>query len=153
MSPRTTSLPEGLVGAWALVGYEVPEAPPQRRYPLGQRPLGQLVYTADGYMAVHYMAGDRPPLAAPNWRIASDAERLAAVATYGGYSGRYEWLPGNGAAGDRVAHHVDASIYPNWIGTTLVRNVHLDGADLVITADPPAPGQPPVPVLRWRRRP
>ncbi|MGI5132887.1 lipocalin-like domain-containing protein [Pseudonocardia sp. CA-107938] len=140
-----------LVGAWELVGYEVPAAPPPQRHPLGARPLGQLVYTADGYMAVHYMAGERPLLAAENWRTASDGERLAAVATYGGYSGRYEWL------GDRVAHHVDASIYPNWIGTTLVRNAVLDGDLLVLRAtvdDPaPEPGRPPAPVLRWRRRP
>lgn len=137
---------ERLTGAWELVAYEVPQAPPERRYPLGARPLGQLVYTADGFMSVHYMAGDRPLLAASNWRTATDAERLAAVASYGGYSGRYEWLD------DRVAHHVDASIYPNWIGTTLLRNAALDGDDLALTADAPEPGQPPVPVLRWRRR-
>lgn len=138
---------ERLAGAWTLVGYEVPGAPPERRHPLGAHPLGQLVYTPDGYMAVHYMDGDRPQLAATNWRTASDTERLAAVATYGGYSGRYEWL------GSKVAHHVDAAIYPNWIGTTLIRNAVFDGPDLVLTADPPEPGQPPVPVLRWRRRP
>lgn len=30
---------ERLTGAWELVGYEVPQAPPERRYPLGARPL------------------------------------------------------------------------------------------------------------------
>jgi lipocalin-like protein len=135
-----------LVGTWELVAHEVPRADPAHRNPLGPRPLGQLIYTADGYMAVHYMAGDRPPLESENWRYATDAERLAAVRTYGGYSGRYTWL------GDRVEHHVDASINPSWIGTTLTRLVDLDGADIVLHVGSGDPGEPPTPVLRWRRR-
>jgi lipocalin-like protein len=97
-------------------------------------------------MAVHYMAGDRPPLESDNWRHATDEERLAAVRTYGGYSGRYTWL------GDRVEHHVDASINPSWVGTTLVRLVDLDGADIVLHVGSGDPDEPPTPVLRWRRR-
>jgi Lipocalin-like domain len=132
-----------LVGAWELVGYEVPA---EHRHPLGHRPLGQLLYSADGYMAVHYMAGDRPLLASENWRRTTDEEKLAAVRTYGSYSGRYTWL------GDLVEHHVDASIHPNWIGTTLVRRVDFDGPEMVLSAGAPDPTLPPTPVLRWRRR-
>lgn len=135
-----------LVGAWELVAHEVPLASPEHRHPLGPRPLGALLYSPDGYMAVHYMAGDRPPLASANWRDATDEERLAAVRTYGGYSGRYTWL------GDRVEHHVDASVNPNWIGQTLSRDVEFRGADLVLYVGAQDPGQPPTPVLTWRRR-
>jgi len=92
------------------------------------------------------MVGDRPLLGAPNWRIATDDEKLSAVRSYGSYSGRYEW------GGDRVLHHVDASIYPNWVGATLVRLVTFDGADLVLRAGDTGPDRPPTPVLRWRRR-
>lgn len=135
-----------VVGAWELVGYELPTAPPEHRHPLGNRPLGQLLYSPDGYMAVHYMAGDRPSLTTPNWRHTTDDEKLAAVRAYGGYSGRYNWL------GDRIEHHVDASIHPNWIGVTLVRFVDFEGPDLVLHAGPSDTALPPTPVLRWRRR-
>lgn len=135
-----------LVGAWELAGYEVPAAEGADRHPLGHRPLGQLLYSPDGYMAVHYMAGDRPQLATQNWRHTTDEEKLAAVRTYGGYSGRYHWL------GDRVEHHVDASIHPNWIGLTLVRLAVFEGRDLVLHAGATDPARPPTPVLRWRRR-
>lgn len=133
-----------LVGAWELVGYEVPDAEPGERLPLGREPLGRLIYTAAGDLAVHYMAGDRPAPATANWRFTTDAEKLAAVRAYGGYSGRYTWH------GDRVSHHVEACIHPNWIGTTLVRRVELTGTDLVLRAAEPGPA--PTPVLRWRRR-
>jgi hypothetical protein len=135
-----------IIGAWHLVGYEVPDEPPERRYPLGRVPAGQLLYSPDGYMAVSYMAGDRPRLAATSWLVATDAERLAAASSYGGYAGRYEWL------GDRVVHHVDTSIYPNWIGAALVRLVTFDDADMVFRATETRPDGPPTPVLRWRRR-
>jgi hypothetical protein len=135
-----------LVGAWELVAHEVPRADPEHRNPLGPRPLGALLYSPDRYMAVHYMAGDRPLFATDNWRHTSDEEKLVAVRTYGGYSGRYAWF------GDRVEHYVDASIHPNWIGTTLTRRVEWRGADLVLHVGSPDPTQPPTPVLTWRRR-
>jgi hypothetical protein len=116
------------------------------RHPLGTRPLGQLTYSVDGYMSVHYMAGDRPLLASDNWRHTTDEEKLSAVRTYGGYSGRYTWL------GDRVEHHVDASIHPNAIGQTFVRLVELTGPELVMRTGTPDPALPPTPVLRWLRR-
>lgn len=134
-----------LVGAWELIAHEVPLADPAHRHPLGPDPLGQLLYTAEGYMAVHYMAGNRPLLTAASWRHTTDEEKLAAVRTYGGYSGRYTWL------GDRVEHHVDASIHPNWIGRTLVRDVEFRGPDMVLfVRDQDTPS--PTPVLTWRRR-
>ena len=132
--------PNPLVGAWELVGYEVED-----RHPLGARPLGRLLYLPDGHMSVQYMAGDRPLLATGNWRHTTDEEKLSAVRTYGGYSGRYTWH------GDRVEHHVDACIHPNTIGQTLVRLVELTATELVMRTGTPDPTLPPTPVLRWRR--
>lgn len=135
-----------VVGAWELIDYQMLEVPPERQRPLGDDPLGRLIYTADGYMSVQYMPGSRPLLAAESWRSADDAEKLSAVNGYGGYSGRYRWL------GDRVEHLVEASIYPNWIGATLVRRAAITGDELVLTADHARAGGPPTPMLRWRRR-
>jgi hypothetical protein len=134
-----------IIGTWRLVDYEVPGANPDRRRPLGTEPLGLLIYTSDGYMSAQYMPGDRPHLAAARWHLASDAEKLAAADGYGGYGGRYEWL------GDRVVHYVEASLFPNWIGASLVRLVEFDGPTMIFSAEQ-KPDRPPTPVLRWQRR-
>jgi hypothetical protein len=139
-----------ITGAWRLDDYylegdraEGPDGAAGER-PLGDTPLGRLLYSPDGYMAVQYMPGNRPPLAAATWRWASDAERLDAVRGYGGYSGRYEWL------GDRILHHIEACVYPNWIGVTLVRLAVVTESRLVLRAER-SPGRPPTPVLVWER--
>lgn len=135
-----------IVGAWRLADYFLEGEPAGGERPLGDQPLGRLIYSPDGYMAVEYMPGDRPRLATENWRCATDEERLAAARGYGAYSGRYEWL------GDRIVHYVEASVYPNWIGATLVRLAALDGRRLTLRAIR-TPGRPPTPVLIWDRLP
>jgi lipocalin-like protein len=134
---------DAIIGTWGLADYFLEGAPEDGVRPLGDDPLGRLIYAPDGYMAVEYMPRDRPPLATP-WRWAGDAERLAAARDYGGYSGRYEWL------GDRVLHHVESGVHPNWIGTTLVRRAVLDGSRLTLRAVR-SPHTPPTPVLVWER--
>jgi hypothetical protein len=133
-----------IVGTWQLVDYVMEGEPADGARPLGDTPLGRLIYGADGHMSVQYMAGDRPPLRSDNWRWATDAEKLDAVRTYGAYAGRYEW------SGDRVIHQVEAAIYPNWIGAELVRLAVVDGDRLILRAER-TPGRPPTPILTWER--
>ncbi|GAA0440641.1 hypothetical protein Acor_12460 [Acrocarpospora corrugata] len=133
-----------ITGSWRLDDYYMESDGPDGTRPLGDAPLGRLLYGPDGYMAVQYMPGDRPPLATPNWRWATDAERLEAVRGYGAYSGRYEWR------GDLVLHHIEAALYPNWIGVTLVRRAVLTESRLVLRAER-GHGDPPTPVLVWER--
>ncbi|MEV4069928.1 lipocalin-like domain-containing protein [Nonomuraea fuscirosea] len=133
-----------IVGTWRLADYYMEGEPGEGARPLGDTPLGLLIYGPDGYMSVQYMAGDRPPLSSENWRWTTDEEKLAAVRTFGGYAGRYTWL------GDRIVHQVEAGIYPNWIGTELVRLAVVAGDRLTLRADR-TDGQPPTPVLLWER--
>ncbi|WP_062351838.1 lipocalin-like domain-containing protein [Herbidospora yilanensis] len=141
-----------IVGTWRLLDHYLegggaagPDGAPGDR-PLGPVPLGRLLYAPDGHMAVQYMPGDRAPLTTGNWRWATGPERLAAVRGYGAYSGGYEWL------GDRVAHHIEAAVYPNWIGATMVRLAELTGDRLTLRAER-TPDEPPTPVLVWERLP
>ena len=41
----------------------------------------------------------------------TDTRARAAFATFIAYGGRYE------VTGDTVAHHVETSLFPNWVGT------------------------------------
>ncbi|MFC6086919.1 lipocalin-like domain-containing protein [Sphaerisporangium aureirubrum] len=133
-----------ITGTWRLADYYLEGGGADGERPLGDVPLGRLIYGPDGHMSVQYMPGDRPPLPTANWRWATDPERLDAVRAYGGYAGRYDWL------GDRVLHHIEAGVHPNSIGTTLVRLAALDGPRLVLRAER-SPGEPPTPILVWER--
>jgi hypothetical protein len=46
------------------------------------------------------------------------------------YAGRYSF------SGDRVIHHVELSLFPNWVGTDQQRSVELSGDRLILSARP-----------------
>ncbi len=55
-----TTLREQLIGAWKLVSYAViPTDGSQPLYPMGENPMGIILYTADGYMSAQLMSADR----------------------------------------------------------------------------------------------
>jgi hypothetical protein len=52
--------------------------------------------------------------------------------------------------GDRVIHHVELSLFPNWVGSDPVRWVELAGGRLILSASPlPLAGRQQVPRLIW----
>jgi hypothetical protein len=62
------------------------------------------------------------------------------------YAGRYSFY------GDRVVHHVELSLFPNWVGSDQERSVELAGDRLALSASPLLlAGQQRVPRLVWER--
>jgi hypothetical protein len=62
------------------------------------------------------------------------------------YTGRYSF------DGDRVVHHVELSLFPNWVGSDQERSVELAGDRLTLSASPLLlAGQQQVPRLVWER--
>jgi hypothetical protein len=62
------------------------------------------------------------------------------------YAGRYSF------SGDRVVHHVELSLFPNWVGSDQQRSVELAGDRLILSARPLLlAGKPQVPRLVWER--
>ena len=62
-------LREKLLGAWRLVDVveePVDGSPPRR--PHGERPIGLILYTPDGYMSAQIMERDRPAVLSPTGR-------------------------------------------------------------------------------------
>jgi hypothetical protein len=47
-----------------------------------------------------------------------------------GYAGRYSFH------GDRVVHHVELSLFPNWVGSNQERSSSLPGDRLTLSASP-----------------
>lgn len=144
MTAAPAALGARLVGTWELETYTI-EDPGGTviDLPFGPRPRGALVYTAEGRVAVHAMAADRPRSGAARPVLCTPQRKVAAFDSYFGYSGTYD------LDGDRVTHHVVVSCFPDWTGTALRRTVTLDGDDvLVLRGSDPSPR---VPVLIWRR--
>jgi hypothetical protein len=62
------------------------------------------------------------------------------------YAGRYSFH------GDRVVHHVELSLFPNWVGIGQERSVELSGNRLILSTRPLLlAGTLQLPRLVWER--
>jgi hypothetical protein len=120
-----------LVGTWRLLTW-TSEGEDGVETPMGERPEGIVVYTADGTMITTIGRAGRPPIDGTDMHGGPVEQRLDAMATYIAYSGRFH------VEGDEVVHEVTMSLYPNWVGTAQRRRVELsaDGEGLALSSDP-----------------
>jgi hypothetical protein len=127
-----------LVGGWRLTGYEV-TADGKSEHPLGDTPRGAILYTPDGYMSAQ-IAGPAPD---------EDDDRPDAY--YIAYSGPYDVDETNGV----VAHHVQVSVIPSWLGTTQLRRVRFHGSDSLTlsVSQPSTDGMTITQTINWARQP
>jgi len=127
MSTRTRStIAECLLGTWFLVEFTRWIDGQLHGYPLGQHTAGQLTYAADGRVSALLMRRNRPWPADTEFLTTDDQTRGAAAHTFVGYGGSYR------IEGDWAYHDVDISLYPEMVGTTLVRRIGWVGDDLVL---------------------
>jgi lipocalin-like protein len=138
--------PDVLVGAWRLVSWENRAADGRVTYPMGTDALGYLIYTADSRFSVMISRAGRPGFAAGDLLGGTMEEQARAVGSFVAYAGRYSWH------GDQVVHHVELSLFPNWVGSDQERAVELSGDRLTLSASPLLlGGKRQVPRLVWER--
>jgi hypothetical protein len=111
---------DALVGAWRLVSWENQAADGQVTYPMGADALGYVLYSGDGRFSVTISRADRAGFTAGDLLGGTTQEKARAMESFVGYAGRYSFH------GDRVIHHVELSLFPNWVGTDQERWVELD---------------------------
>jgi hypothetical protein len=132
---------ERLLGCWRLVGYGVAAAEGgEIDRPLGDSPLGTILYTPDGYMSAQ-LAGPGPY---------EDDEGPDAY--YIAYSGPYDV----DEQARTVAHQIQVSVIPSWLGTTQIRHVQFGEPDgLVLSTSEPRPrdGVMTTTTVSWSRQP
>jgi len=136
-----------IVGVWSMIAWRQHRGD-QTVLPLGDLPVGFIVYTRDGFVSVNIMRRGRPQMMTGDFVSASDEEKAVAFAGYMGYCGRYE------LTGDMVVHHIQAASYPNWIGDRQQRRISWDGQILRLSTSPrDVNGVKVTAVIEWKRWP
>jgi hypothetical protein len=138
-----------LLGAWELVSYELELGAGRTAHPLGEDAVGLIIYTPNGRMSVNIMRPGRATWASPNPAAGTESETATAAAGYLAYAGRFTVDESTSV----VEHHVDVSLFPNWIADVQKRLVALTGDELVLESPviTDAAGTSVTPRLRWRR--
>jgi len=138
---------EQLLGSWHLTRWDYTVDGEFRGFPMGEDAKGQIIYADDGHMSAILMLAERPRSEATQFHQASPAEREIAALGYVSYGGSWE------LSDETVTHQVAFALFPNWIGTDLVRTVSWEGDQLVLTALPEitTTGKTVVNRLYWTR--
>lgn len=149
-APEDTTTVQKFIGTWQLVTSEFRTSDGQVSHPLGEKAVGILMYDSGGRFAAQLMRPDRPKFASGDMRGATPEEAKAAVDGYVAYFGTYKVDEKKGT----IVHHVEASLFPNWLGQDQMRLYELS-ADLLTLRTPPmlSGGQEITGVLVWKRLP
>jgi hypothetical protein len=137
-----------LVGSWRLASWVAVGEDGSSEQPMGPDPDGLLIYSAEGLMITTIGRAGRPRVAGDDPVSGPADERLAAAETFIAYSGTFV------VDGGEVAHSVDMSLFPNWVGTQQRRHVTLsaDGDTLTLSTDRMMMrGRRAIQRLTWRR--
>jgi hypothetical protein len=140
------------VGTWRLLDYSFIHEDGVIEHPWGTDVRGYLLYSAEGYMS-----GNLSP--ANDW--ASRRARLTAalkahdVRLAGRAAGRRDYIAYTGrytVEGDTITHHVEASLFSNWVGRPEVRYYNFEGDTLTLRTGPVQSGKHAIIAqLVWQR--
>jgi len=139
-----------LTGSWKLIDWTVEMEGDRVVKPFRGRATGVLTYTDEGRMVASLMKTDREPIGTRSFAEAKALERASAAAGYLSYAGTFEII------GDEVHHHVDLSLFPDWVGGTQIRHIEWitndDGTvDLELSTAHAPEERSAVNRLRWHR--
>ena len=126
-----------LVGGWRLVSYTETPHGGEASHPLGDNPLGTILYTPDGYMSAQ--------LASPE----PYQDEQAPDAYYIAYSGPYDV----DEQARTVTHHVQVSVIPGWRGTTQIRQVQFAEPGTLVLSAEGSPREGEMTTITWSRQP
>jgi hypothetical protein len=126
----TRKMSAEFVGAWRLISFERRSAAGEITYPMGQNPVGRITYDALGRMSAQIMRPDRPKFQAASSSNWSAEEKAVAFDGFIAYYGTFSV-----SETERVViHHVEASLYPHWVGTDQRRLYEFSGSQLILRA-------------------
>jgi hypothetical protein len=136
------------IGTWRLEVFEYRFEDGSTRRPMGDHPVGLIIYDAHGSMAVQFSAPDRKPFAAGVVEKGTPEEKVEAFNTFRAYFGTYTI----DEAAQTVTHSVVQGSDPNYSGTNQVRRFTL--TDDLLSLETPIQqygGRVGYGHLEWRR--
>jgi hypothetical protein len=105
------------IGTWRLEVFEYRFEDGTTRRPMGDHPVGLIIYDAAGNMAVQFSSPDRKPFAGGVVEKGTPEERIEAFNSFRAYFGSYHY----DEAAQTVTHVVVQGSDPNYSGTNQVR--------------------------------
>lgn len=126
------TIQERLVGTWELVSYQVGVT-----HPMGRDAVGLLMYDADGRMSLQIMRPDRPRFQSAGskeggYEVGNDQETTSAFRGYIAYFGTYDVEEHKHI----ITHHIEGSLFPNWVGRHQIEFLELSDDRLTWGLDP-----------------
>ena len=143
----TRKMSDEFVGAWKLISLERKTAAGEITYPMGENPVGRLTYDVFGRMSAQIMRPDRPKFQSAAVASWTAEEKAAAFDGFIAYYGTFSVSETERA----VIHHVEASLYPHWVGTEQRRLYEFSGSQLILRAVNGSGGPGTESLLVWER--
>ncbi|GGG91530.1 lipocalin-like domain-containing protein [Silvibacterium dinghuense] len=142
----TIATAKDFIGTWRLIDYAFIHDDGIVEKPWGTDLRGYLIYTAEGYMSGNLGPARRKRGVIE--RISPDptTDRPRRNRNYIAYTGRFT------VEGSKVIHHVEASLFPHWVGRPEVREYRFEGDRLTLRTEPLRAGRHTmVAQLLWER--
>jgi hypothetical protein len=115
------SLRDQLVGTWDFVIAEITAANGTKTLPFGDKPKGQIIFTADGHFSQVHVSSGLPRIVSNNRLNGTDADNRAIVQGTLAFFGTYTV----DEAKKTLTFNITASTYPNAEGTSQTRTIDL----------------------------
>jgi len=119
-----------LIGTWRLISFKSRTVDGQVTDPWGKNTVGYIMYNEDGYMSVSVMSANRSKFISGDMKGGTVEEKAAAAGTYISYCGKYE------IQGDAIIHHIELSLFPNWVAVGQKRIFKLEDNKLSLSTSP-----------------
>ena len=121
VQPKASEQTSPVLGVWQLLTYLVEVKESGESFPpMGQKPMGYVIFTPEGRLSFTLSAEGRQP-------ATTDQERAALLSSVIAYTGSYR-LEGN-----RWITQVDVAWNPEWVGTEQTRYFQVEADRLTIT--------------------
>ncbi len=144
--PKTTA--QRFIGTWKFVTSEFRSSDGEVAYPLGEKAVGILMCDSGGRFAAQLMQLNRPKFASGDMRGGKLQETKTAADGYVAYFGTYEVDEKKGT----IVVHVEAALFPNWVGQDQIRFFEFSDDLLTLKTTPMLlGGHETTGVLVWKR--
>jgi Lipocalin-like domain len=137
--------PSPLEGTWTLVAADLLHPDGTRTRDYGESPSGRLMVDAAGRYALQIYKAERPRFANADKAKGTAVEFEAAAMGSSTHFGTLTLDP----ATHQLTVHIEHSAFPNWEGTTQVRQYTLEGE--VLSYQVPVRADGNIPLSVWRR--